>query len=307
MKNIIIFLFILCNISCHKKADKDEEIVPEDVRTPVTVTTVSYEPLLEYIDLNATSSFQQNSVIKASANGYIQSVNISLHHIVKSGQLAFILKTKEAKALGNTINALDSTFRFKGLINVYAGVSGYVSQLDHKPGDYIQDGEQLAVLSDAKSFGFVLNLPYELRPYLSSNKELILELPDKTTLKGTVGTISPTLDSASQTMAVKINVNPGSAIPQNLIAKVRIIKTAKNNVQLLPKAAVLSDESQQNFWVMKLIDSITAVKFPIEKGLESGDRVEILKPVFNKTDRILLSGNYGMADTAKVTIVNGVE
>jgi multidrug resistance efflux pump len=261
--------------------------------------------MVEYTDLNATSAFMQSNVIKSSANGYLQSVHVALNRYVKAGQLAFTLKTKEAKALGNTINVLDSSFRFSGLIKVYAAASGYISQLDHKPGDYVQDGEQLALVTDAGSFGFLLNLPYEMRPYVAPGQILDLELPDKTHLKGTVGTILPVLDSASQTLAVKISVNAGRIIPQNLVAKVRIVKVARNNTASLPKAAILADESQSNFWVMKMIDSVTAVKTPIIKGIETAERVEIIKPVFNRDDRILLTGNYGLADTAKVTITKG--
>jgi hypothetical protein len=63
---------------------------------------------------------------------------------------------------------------------------------------------------------------------------------------------------------------------------------------------VLSDETENNFWVMKMIDSVTAVKIPVKKGLSTQDRVEILSPVFSPSDRILVSGNYGLPDTAKV-------
>jgi hypothetical protein len=54
---------------------------------------------------------------------------------------------------------------------------------------------------------------------------------------------------------------------------------------------------------MKLIDSTTAVKVPVTKGMEFTDQIEILDPIFKRSDRILVSGNYGLPDTAKVSIV----
>jgi uncharacterized NAD(P)/FAD-binding protein YdhS len=63
----------------------------------------------------------------------------------------------------------------------------------------------------------------------------------------------------------------------------------------------LSNETLSEFWVMKMIDDTTAVKVPVKKGIETGDRVEILSPDFSPEDKILLSGNYGLADTALVT------
>ena len=54
---------------------------------------------------------------------------------------------------------------------------------------------------------------------------------------------------------------------------------------------------------MKLIDSATAVKIPVQKGMETNERVEILSPSFARKDKILISGNYGLGDTAKVKVV----
>src|SRR2546423_511747 len=82
----------------------------------------------------------------------------------------FTLKTKEAQSIGNTISALDSSFKFSGIIPVRAGTSGYVAEVDHQAGDYVQEGEQLAVINDVNSFVFMLNLPYELRPYVLNKK-----------------------------------------------------------------------------------------------------------------------------------------
>jgi hypothetical protein len=57
-----------------------------------------------------------------------------------------------------------------------------------------------------------------------------------------------------------------------------------------------------NFWVMKLINDSTAVRVPVTKGISSDDIIEIVSPLFNLTDRIINSGQYGLADTAFVTI-----
>lgn len=307
MKKIHLLLgcFLIFAFACKsKEAASDEEgVSPEEIRTPVTVTSVKTTDLNDYAELNATSSFQQSNFIKASANGYLTSVNVKMGQMVHAGQEAFTLQTKEAHALGNTINKLDPSFHFSGVINIRASASGYIEALDHQVGDYVQDGEQLAVLADSKSFGFILNLPVELRRYVSTGKNVQIDMPDGTHVNGVVSNIMPNVDSASQTQNVLIKIASSTSIPQNLIAKVRIVKEAKANALSLPKAAVLTDESQSNFWVMKMIDSITAVKVPIIKGMETTDKVEIVSPKFSLTDKILLTGNYGLPDTAKVKIM----
>ena len=71
----------------------------------------------------------------------------------------------------------------------------------------------------------------------------------------------------------------------------------------MPKAAVLTDETQSEFWVMKLINDSTAVKTLVKKGIESGYRIEILSPLFSPQEKVLITGNYGLPDTAKVQII----
>jgi multidrug efflux pump subunit AcrA (membrane-fusion protein) len=307
-----IFIFFCCVIMsgmlicCHHASSESEEqeVSPEQIQTPVTVTSISNQPLTEYAELNATSAFLQDNIVKSNVNGYVKSVNTKIGQHVTAGQTLFILKTKEAESLGSTIDKLDSSFHFSGIVRITAPETGYVTLLPHQVGDYVQDGEQLAEISDSNSFGFVLNVPYELSRCVSQRKEVEVILPDSTHLKGIVASLMPTLDSTSQTQRVLIKVTPGMSIPENLIAKVRILKSQKTNVISLPKQAVLSDESQTNFWVMKMIDSVRAVKVPVIKGVEADGRVEIVRPQFTSSDKILLTGNYGLPDTARVKIVS---
>ncbi len=126
--------------------------------------------LLILLELNATSNFLQDNVVKSNINGYIKTIGAKVNDYVNAGKTLFTLKTKEAESLGNTINKLDSSFNFSGTIKIAAPESGYITELDHQAGDYVQEGEQLAVISDTRSFGFVLNIPYEQRKYISLNK-----------------------------------------------------------------------------------------------------------------------------------------
>ncbi len=298
--SIAILTFSACNTN--KKKETTEEQV--DISgTPVTITSISTEPLTEYIELNATATFLQKSYVKANATGYVQMVNGVPGKYVNAGQILFTLKTKEAQSIDNSINKLDPTFKFSGINNIKTSTSGYITQLNHQAGDYVQDGEQLAAISDENSFAFILNLPYELKQYIKNNNTVELTLPDGTKLKGTITSAMPIVDPSSQTQNIVINVPGADKIPENLIAKVKIIKTNKINTESLPKEAILTNDVQSDFWVMKMTDSITAIKVPVKKGIETKDRVEILEPKFLSADKILLTGNYGLPDTARVKIV----
>jgi multidrug efflux pump subunit AcrA (membrane-fusion protein) len=305
IRNIgIVFLFAFA--ACQSKPAATEKDKKTDdsagTGTPVTVTHPQTGAMNETVEVNAVSSFLLKTYVKANVNGYLQTVNAQLGKYVTKGQDLFLIKTKEAQSLGNTVTSLDTSLHFQGLIHIKAPGSGYITQLTYQPGDYVQDNEQLAVITDTKSFVFLLDLPYELKPYLQNNHNVQLKLPDGSALNGYIDAALPTVDAASQTQSYVIKVNTDKQIPENLIAKVSLIKQAKQNTVSVPKSAVLTDETQSEFWIMKLIDSATAVKIPIQKGIETNNAVEILSPPLSANDQILITGNYGLTDTAKVSV-----
>jgi len=301
MRSGIYILIMIVLVSC-KHADPDDSSDEQAVVTPVTVTVAHTGLMADTIEMNATSTFLQKSIVKASSNGYLTMVNAVVGKTAGNGEVLFVLKTKEAQSIGNTINALDSTFKFSGLITIRAARTGHITEVNHQVGDYVQDGEQLAVINDVTSFVFVLNLPYELRPYVLGKRDVQLKLPDGQKLAGTISSVTAIVDSATQTQNVYIKV-PSDQLPVNLVAKVDIVKTAKNNAVFLPRQAVLANETQTGFWVMKVVNDTTAVKVPVIKGLQTNGQVEIVSPTFTANDQFVLTGNYGLADTATIKIV----
>ena len=78
--------------------------------------------------------------------------------------------------------------------------------------------------------------------------------------------------------------------------------TARHAVGV-PKSAVMSDESQETFWIMKLVNDSTAVRFDAVKGIENDSLVQIIRPPLRPDDRVVSDGAYGLPDTAAVTPV----
>jgi len=300
-KSLLCFILITTFfISC-----KDSIVVekPIDASVPVTLTTIDTSGIASYIDLNATATYLVKNTIKANATGYLNSVNVAVNDFVTNGKELFSIKTREAKVLGNTINKIDPTLNFGGAIRVRSNTNGIVTMVNVQQGDYVQDGDALVTINDTKSFGIVLSLPYELKKYIAVGQQLNVALPDGTTREATVQKFMPTVDATSQTQNVVLKINGKQDIPENLIVKVRINKSSNSKTISLPKSAVLSDETETDFWIMKMINANTAIKIPIKKGIQTEDKIEILSPVLTRNDKILLTGNYGVADTIKVKVI----
>ena len=300
-KNILFFIFFtVFFLSC-----KDKTVIetPTDATIPVTITVIDTVGMESYIDLNATAIYLIKNSIKANATGYLSSVNVTANDYVSKGSILFSIKTREAKVLGNTVNKVDPTLNFGGAIRVLSHTNGIVTMVNVLQGDYVQDGDALISINDANSFAIVMSLPYELKKYIKVGQQLNVTLPDATNRTATVRNFSPTVDASSQTQNVVLKINGKQDIPENLIVKVRINKTSNFKSISLPKAAVLSDETETNFWIMKMINSNTAIKIPIKKGIETDDRIEIISPILNAEDKILITGNYGVGDTIKVKVI----
>ena len=139
--------------------------------------------------------------------------------------------------------------------------------------------------------------------YVEKNRKCTIVLPDSRKISGSITGKLSEMDMQSQTVRYVIKPLSPGRLPANLIGTVSLIRSTNNKAIVLPKRAVLGDETQTKFWVMKLINDSTAIKINVSKGFESNDEVEITDPIFTATDRIILTGNYGLPDTARITII----
>ena len=298
---LALTFFGLFLASCARTVKK-EESDESKASTPVTVTHISYESLSDYIELNANSVFQKKNIIRSTTTGIVQNIGINLGDKVSVGEVLFSVMTKEAAALKGRTSSTDTSFHFKGELKMKASQAGIVSTIAHQLGDFVQEGDELATVAEQTSLVFLLQAPFEMSEYAKQGTTCKIALPDNKTIDGVIGSVLPSMDMQAQTVTLVVKPTSTEQIPENLIAKIRIAKSSKKRSAILPEDAVLTDETQTSFWVMKMMNDTTAIKVPITKGIESNGMIEILQPEFTENDRILLTGNYGLDDTARVTL-----
>lgn len=297
-----IFLLISTGLlfSCGNNSSKNKDN-QQVVVTPVTVTQIQTKTISDYILLNATSVFRKKNIVTANLSGYIKKEMIIPGQQVQRGQLLFVVETKEAKALGGQV--VDSSLHFNGIIKIRAAKSGYISQLNHQKGDYVMEGTPLCTISNQNSFAFLLQVPYELTPYVKVGHHCEIILSDGQHLIGNIVSKTPTVNTVTQTQQFVVKTDDKYNLPEGLIAKVKIIKSKEKQATVLPKSALLTNVQENQWWIMKLMNDSTAVKIPVQKGITTDSLVQIISPKFSHNDKILVSGNYGLPDTATVKIV----
>ncbi len=296
----VITVITAVSLSCNHATQTSEET--SEVKTPVTIVPVTFKSVSSTVELPAITTFMNKSIIRATATGAIEKILINPGDFIAANQLLFIIRTREAMAMGNTV-VRDTNLLFKGLINITSQKEGVISSISYQKGDFVQEGDDLAVISEQNSLVFILEVPFELISYVEKTGRCNIILPDNKNIQGIITGRLPEMDMLSQTVRYVVKPFSEGRLPANLIATISLVKSKNDKAQVLPKKAVLGDETQTKFWLMKLINDSTAIKVFVRKGFENNNEVEITEPVLLATDRIVMTGNYGLPDTARVSII----
>lgn len=288
--------FVLIAIASCNPIDTTTENVPQPL---VSIIHPVYGPIQEKAQLNGKVIYLNKTTITAPVSGYVTEVNVSMGDFVKKNQLLFKIQTKESKALQN--NASESN-QF-GVIPVFASVSGFVNNLDITEANvFITEGNPMAVIVNDEDLAIQIETPFEYVKHLHKNNTIEIELPNKEWYEAVFYKEIPVVDPLSQTQQMLFKLKQKNILPENMNVLISLIVSEKKNTMLLPKEAVLTNETQDNFWIMKVTKDSLAIKVPIVKGLESNGKIEILEPSLNLSDAIILTGGYELPDSTKVKI-----
>ena len=196
-----------------------------------------------------------------------------------------------------------SNLNFKGIVSVKAAIAGLISSIEHPKGDFVTEGDELCQVAVPESVVFILDVPFESAGSIKLNTPCEITLPNNQVINGIIKSRLPSMASSSQTQRFIVRLSEPEGLPENLVSKIKILKESVKNAVSLPKTSILTDETMQSYWVMKLINDSTAVKVPVTTGIREEEYVQIILPVFKASDLFLTSGNYGLGDTAFVKVI----
>ena len=111
------------------------------------------------------------------------------------------------------------------------------------------------------------------------------------------------MDSSDQTIDYVVH-EPSLALPAGLQvgAHFTLSSGRQSAHQILPIAAVQSDDNMTHFWVMRMVTDSTVERVNVTVGNHKKDQVEILSPHLSPSNRFVLNGAYELADGALVTV-----
>ncbi|EFK36130.1 MULTISPECIES: efflux RND transporter periplasmic adaptor subunit [Chryseobacterium] len=296
---IPILSVVLILHGCVQKKTDEEKIRAKSL---VSLTSMRKGTMAHIEPLPSIAQYLRHTTVETPIAGTIKFVKINFNDRVHKGQLLYTIETKERRALGNLGSdiPLDKNY---GLVNVYAPMDGVVTSLPQsQPGIFVPEAAVLCDITDEKSLYFQVNIPYEYNRYIAENTSGKIILPDGTAFNARLQTPVIQAITGLQTIPYMAKLDNAHYIPSGTIAKFEMVLYKNKEALLLPKKAVLSDELMEKFWVMKLVNDSLAIKVSIQLGDQDSEMIEIKNPKFTGEDRILVSGNYGLGDSALVSI-----
>lgn len=289
------FVILFMITSCTKQATKEVDQMPV---VSVKTTPVKFGETEKTVSLNGKTVFLKKNSVVSPISGYVLKMLVKFGDKVHKNQLLFELQTKESKALENTITGN------AGIIKIIAPASGTINALNiNSTGSYVMEGAELCNIIENKDLLVQVNVPFEYNSLAKPGTKCKLFLADNTSFVGIIFQVMPNIDEANQTQQILIKPRTNRALPENLNLMVQLVQSKKNHTCLVPKNVVMTNESQTEFWVMKIVNDKLAIKTPVTKGIENESIVEILSSDLKATDLIISDGAYGMNDSTIVKII----
>jgi len=262
-------------------------------------------PVIKTIEQTAafkgTTRYLQTNAIRSQVGGIVKAVNCQVPGSVSSRQPLFVIQPVEAAALQKS-DFRNQDFRsFQDTVFSYR--NGIISDLKVQAGDFVQAGDVLATCIRTSSLRILIDVPAEQPGSIRTGMSCSILLPDGQIIAGRVTGQWPSATGQNQTQPFVVEPLKTINMAENISLAVRFKTGEIPDALLVPKSALLGNELQTSFWVMKMVNDTMCVKVPVTKGPEADSMVQLLQSGLTNSDRLVYEGGYGLPDTATVRII----
>ena len=241
---ITYFLFLIVLTSCGQRKEGAGRGAPGAAQTPVfAVNTVpaAKGPIQDYIALSGDIIAGSTVDVYSDAAGKIAEVYVSVGQQVTRGQrIAAVDPSRPGM-----------TFQW-GYAS--APISGTVVALPAQVGMTISQAVPLARIAGGSALEVKLFVAERFISKMAMNLpcEITLDAWPGEVFRGSIRELAPTVDPASRTMEIRVNVyDSASKLKPGMFAKVRIITERKDNIVKLPASALVSRFGEHYVYIVE--------------------------------------------------------
>lgn len=185
---------------------------------------------------------------------------------------------------------------------VRAPIKGIVSLRHIKVGNMVKVDQPTFRITDFDPLIAVLHVPEREMSKLQAGfpAKIVPDALNGMEFQGKICRVSPVVDAGTGTIKVTVEVNDRTRkLKPGMFARVRIIHDTHEDVLLVPKDAVLTEDSQT--WVFLVKDG-TVTKNEVQIGYVNTTHMEVLVGI-NLGDTVVTTGLGSLKDGAKIKVV----
>lgn len=299
-QNLVWVLAIALTATACKQNNSGET----NVKLPLPTVTVG-NPVVEnrvvYENFRAVSRYLQDVNFRARAEGVVTKVFTRPGDEVKAGQPLFVIKPVELTALEKSGSLSKGMYSSRDTI--FSDQNALTNQVLVQEGDYVQPGSLLASAFKKNSLVAMTYVPFDRVSSIQKNSPCTVIIPGKNQVSAIFKKPLFVADSVTQTQPFIVPLPSNLQLSEGMNLQVRFKEREIHQGIFVPRDAVLTNEEENNFWLMKMTNDTTAVKIPVTVGWQGEKTIEILSGDIKPGDRIITQGAYGLPDKAYVKIV----
>lgn len=300
-KNVFPYIgFITLFFSC--KGNNNDVPTPERAAIDVRTAMVKITDIKEYQDFNGITQYQKKESLRANITGYISYLPFERGDRVQRGATFATLRTKEQTALAEAVEIDSSLAQFARPLRIITNAAGIITQLNVVKGDYVAEGDILAVIAQPKTLMVKVNVPFSEKNDMEIGTPCQVIIPNQKAFDAEITGRLPLIDSINRTQAFLIAL-PDQQLPERLNVNVRTVLKQDSTALSVPHGAIQTNELMTEFWVMKVFNDTLAIKEQVIPLLQNDSVVQINSANVKLGDRVVTVGGYQMQDSTNVKIM----
>lgn len=186
---------------------------------------------------------------------------------------------------------------------IRAPINGVISDRLVKKGNMIQADQEVFEVTDLDPILAVLKIPEHEMDKIEKGQQAFLQADAirNQTFEGEVLRISPTVNAETGTFEVTVALRDETKqLKPGMFGRVSIVYDTHQNVQMIPKNAVINEDGTSSVFVM---ENGKVYQKDVSTGYQNRDNIEITEGL-TPTDSVVTIGHSSLQDSALVEVVS---